>query len=1027
MLTLAALRNSGHGFADVKNFGAVGDGKADDTAAILRAAAHAKAEGLDLKFSSGTYRISKQIRLDGWQNASVYGENATLIASSTYKRSADLEGMLEFNNGQNLKVFGLTVNGNEPAFPDSATFLHAFRFKNTHNVEAAFNTTTQTVGNGFNFSDSDNPIVHHNTIDKWYHGGIEFKRSNNLYAGFNTITGTGDKGTTANMKNDHVSGGTSGILITGTATGGDPTIEPPHSGAVVEKNVIRNVPGGGIKIEDQNNVKVLYNEVHVFGKDGIKVHPINQAANTERFVHDALIKGNVLSGYRNWRGDGAGYIALQSVRNGVVEDNLILGNEGKAPAIVTTWRQEYGVLVNPFLGWGLRPENVTVRNNRIYGTKVPVSLQGGATTLSERGNVVEASIPAGVGKPVDDGQNSGGGVQPPATPQDLKLVGNNENSLLNGKEGNDELRGDGFSLQQISQIIAQHQGKLREFLDAMKAASGNDTIIGGAGNDTGIGGLGNDVLEGGAGADKLYGDLEQALGLPAGSLAAGGLNANDRLWGEAGTDFLNGGYGNDAAMGGSGNDTVEGADGNDALFGDDEAVQTIVVRAASDRLDNVGARFRLLLDGRPLGVVQEVKANLTEGQLETFTYKLSTPLSVGKLALEFLNDEYKGEGRDRNLWIDSVQVNGTTVPLSRAVYRVQDETGVLSGRNRLYRNGQMEFTLTSGAAGNDTLDGGRGSDSLYGGGGDDVLRSGLGETEGTPTTVNTGEIVLRVAGDHYNGAPQFRLLLNGQQIGGLNTVSAVQKNGQVQEFRFKSPSALSDKDRLEIQMTNDAWGGQKDKDRNLYVHRATVNGKVLDNGLARYQDGGSSTSVLRSGVNFVPGSGVLTYSLSGVPLVIASAAAAPVATTVMTTDYLDGGTGNDTLIGGSGNDIYAFNKRGGSDVIDNQGGSSTSTDIVQFGVDVSLNQLRFQRDHNDLVVRIADSTGDRLTLKNWYSDAGSRVDKFRLDDGRSLASPDVQQLVNAMSSFNSNEGATLGALPQNVLQAFEAILAAVWK
>ena len=49
---------------DVKQFGAVGDGKTDDTAAILKAIETAKL-GDTVRFQTGTYRISKTLNLEG--------------------------------------------------------------------------------------------------------------------------------------------------------------------------------------------------------------------------------------------------------------------------------------------------------------------------------------------------------------------------------------------------------------------------------------------------------------------------------------------------------------------------------------------------------------------------------------------------------------------------------------------------------------------------------------------------------------------------------------------------------------------------------------------------------------------------------------------------------------------------------------------------------------------------------------------------------------------------------------------------
>jgi hypothetical protein len=64
---------------------------------------------------------------------------------------------------------------------------------------------------------------------------------------------------------------------------------------------------------------------------------------------------------------------------------------------------------------------------------------------------------------------------------------------------------------------------------------------------------------------------------------------------------------------------------------------------------NVGAKFKLAVDGKPVG-----KETETEG--EPKAYKFSTPLKAGerRLAIEFTNDVYKEGEYDRNLYVHAV-------------------------------------------------------------------------------------------------------------------------------------------------------------------------------------------------------------------------------------------------------------------------------------------------------------------------------------------------------------------------------------
>ncbi len=85
---------------DVTLYGAKGDGTADDTKAVLAAAAAAKASGRPLYFpkgASGVYRITRAIPTDGFTR--VFGEGATIIRApgpvlSVAEREVTVEGLV---------------------------------------------------------------------------------------------------------------------------------------------------------------------------------------------------------------------------------------------------------------------------------------------------------------------------------------------------------------------------------------------------------------------------------------------------------------------------------------------------------------------------------------------------------------------------------------------------------------------------------------------------------------------------------------------------------------------------------------------------------------------------------------------------------------------------------------------------------------------------------------------------------------------------------------------------------------------
>ena len=131
---------------------------------------------------------------------------------------------------------------------------------------------------------------------------------------------------------------------------------------------------------------------------------------------------------------------------------------------------------------------------------------------------------------------------------DDAIRGNQANNALQGRNGNDTLRG----------------------LD------GDDTLDGGVGDDTLIGGVGNDTLIGGTGIDTAdYSDatlevvIDLAVAGPQTSQGTGSdtVSGIERLRGGSGADQLRGDSSDNLIEGGEGGDTIEGRGGNDALHG----------------------------------------------------------------------------------------------------------------------------------------------------------------------------------------------------------------------------------------------------------------------------------------------------------------------------------------------------------------------------------------------------------------------------------------------------------------------------
>jgi hypothetical protein len=115
----------------VKDFGAVGDGSADDTQSIQAAFDAAKADNVGpvaVSFPAGTYRLTAPIHVDGVNDLTVsatcganidysaLSANASLVENSVFLTPSAARSALYFKNCARLKIHGLAAIGNSTSF-----------------------------------------------------------------------------------------------------------------------------------------------------------------------------------------------------------------------------------------------------------------------------------------------------------------------------------------------------------------------------------------------------------------------------------------------------------------------------------------------------------------------------------------------------------------------------------------------------------------------------------------------------------------------------------------------------------------------------------------------------------------------------------------------------------------------------------------------------------------------------------------------------------------------------------------------
>jgi hypothetical protein len=90
-------------------------------------------------------------------------------------------------------------------------------------------------------------------------------------------------------------------------------------------------------------------------------------------------------------------------------------------------------------------------------------------------------------------------------------------------------------------------------------------------------------------------------------------------------------------------------------------------------------------------------------------------------------------------------------------------------------------------------------------------------------------ITVLVSEDYYQGNAQFTVSVDGQQVGGTQTATAIHGQGQTQALVLPGPYALG-AHTVSVTFINDAYGGTASTDRNLYVDGLSFDGKSYAGG-----------------------------------------------------------------------------------------------------------------------------------------------------------------------------------------------------
>jgi Ca2+-binding RTX toxin-like protein len=954
---------------NVKDYGALGDGVTDDTAAIQAAidAAHA-AGGGTVYLPAGEYRVS------GGEEPS---DGCLMIKSNVYMVGDGMgETVIKLVDGWDQKVTGMvrSAYGEETSnFGMSDLTLDGNRDNVTAKVDGWFNgyipgvdgadrdVTLERVEiremSGYGFDPHEQTInltirdsvAHDNgldgfvadyLIDSVFENNVAY---NNDRHGFNIVTSTHDFTMSGNVA--YGNGGAGVVVQRGSYDLAHPYNILIDGGSYYDNGL------EGVLIKLADDVTLQNADIYGNGSSGVRVYGAQDVQILDNQIHDNAQNGAYPE------------ITLQSY-----DDTA--GVSGNFYTTVNTWIEGNVITGSANSTYGIQERNDGTDYSRLYANSIDgtqrgaVLLQGANSTVSDQsGTGQQATLEGTDGNDVltgsdahetllggagNDRLNSGAG-------NDI-LDGGAGRDNLTGGEGADVFRfsaradshrtdsasfndlivdfdasqdridlselgfsglGDGYNGTLLLQTSADGS---RTYLKSLEAdAEGRRFEIALEGNFTGLLNAGNllferAAIEGGAGDDALL-----------------GTSSAETLLGHAGNDSLDGAGGNDLVVGGAGRDSLTGGAGAD-VFRFDALTDS---QRNYDTLDNQGDRI----------------TDFTLGE---------DRIDVSALGFSGLGDGYGGtlavvlnDAGDRT-YLKSYE-NGADG------YRFEfsldgNYQGLLGNEHFVFAAPSGPLTL-EGTAGNDALAGTDADETLHGGGGRDTLSGG-----GGADVFRFSELTdsYRTASGSYADLitdfdlAEDRIDLSGLGFSGLGDgydgTLAVQVNGAGTRTYLKSFEANAAGERFEITLDGNLGG--------LSAANLILDGRVVLEG----SDGNDTLTGSSAAEELLGGAGQDSLDGAG------------------GNDILDGGAGRDTLTGGSGDDLFRFGSRldsfrnydSGVSEIDSITDFSHGDDLIDLS---ALGYSGLGDGYNGTLAVVLNDEGTKTYLKDREADAeGNRFE-----------------------------------------------------
>jgi hypothetical protein len=216
---------------------------------------------------------------------------------------------------------------------------------------------------------------------------------------------------------------------------------------------------------------------------------------------------------------------------------------------------------------------------------------------------------------------------------------------------------------------------------------------------------------------------------------------------------------------------------------------TLVLHVAEDAYKG-DAKFQVLVDGKQIGDLRTATTLHSSGDWQDVTITGDFDKGVHKVDVVFVNDAWGGSPTtDRNLHVNGLEYDGQHYDAAAA----------------LTKNGS---TLTVNVT-------------------DDTALSTTPTPTPTPTPSAPDKLLFRVSEDAYLGDAQFKVTVDGKQVGTAQTIHAPHAADAWEDIILTGDFG-SAAHQVSISYVNNAFGGSAAKDRNMYLDHIEINGHRIE-------------------------------------------------------------------------------------------------------------------------------------------------------------------------------------------------------